>query len=116
MAYIHETMAQGRWHELSLFDQMANIGADVGRAIKWQMKGDRRSSQTAFERALELFDLTLEDPKHKGRYREIARAREVVCDFFVGDNQYHSTPKSLENYFYPFNLAARKQHQKSLKI
>lgn len=101
-------MAQGRWFGLTLHEQMANVGADVSRALKWRKLHNEQSSEAAFERALELFDLTLDDPKHKGRYKEIARAREVVCDFFVGDNEYRSTAKSLENYFYPFNYAARK--------
>ena len=50
-------------------------------------------------RALELFDLTLDDPRLRnlpGRLREVARAREVVADFFAGPNQDGSTAASLE--------------------
>jgi hypothetical protein len=52
-------------------------------------------------------DLTAVDPRHNGRRREILRAREVVCDFLVGDNQYGSTPESLDRYFLQFATAAR---------
>jgi len=61
-------------------------------------------------RALELFDLTLDDPRHRqsiARLREIARAREVVVDFLDGPNQYGSTAASLMKYFDQFAAAAR---------
>ena len=62
----------------------------------------------ALDRALELFDLTLADARWRGRLKEIARAREVVCDFLVGDNEYGSTAESLDAYFLPFAMAARR--------
>ncbi len=37
-----------------------------------------------------------------------SRAREVVCDFLVGDNQYRSTPELLDAYFVAFAIAARR--------
>jgi hypothetical protein len=42
------------------------------------------------------------------RRREITRAREVVCDFLVGDNDYASTGESLDAYFFAFAVAARR--------
>jgi hypothetical protein len=36
------------------------------------------------------------------------RAREVVCDFLVGDNDYESTGESLNAYFFAFAMAARR--------
>lgn len=59
------------------------------------------------DRCLELFVLTLADDRWRGRRREIARAREVVCDFLVGDNAYGSNAESLDAYFLPFAVAAR---------
>jgi hypothetical protein len=66
----------------------------------------------ALYRALELLDLTLADPRHRhslARLREIARAREVVSDFFAGSSQYGSTGASLQKYFDAYARAARKQ-------
>lgn len=111
MVYLHKNLAAGRWFELTLKEQMANIGAEVGRAVNWRQKGGKQHSRLAFERGLELFDLTLADPGHRHRYRELARAREVVCDFFVGNNEHKSTPRSLDNYFLPFAVAARRDRQ-----
>jgi hypothetical protein len=66
-------------------------------------------SEAALARALELIDLTLEDPRQRcsvARLREICRAREVLLDFVIGPNQYGSTEVSLQRYFDIFALAA----------
>ncbi|MDA2922111.1 hypothetical protein MYX07_02460 [Patescibacteria group bacterium AH-259-L07] len=106
MAYIHKQLAAGRWYELTLIEQMANIGADIGRALKWQKK-DKKLMQSALERGLELFDLTIADPRWRHRLKEILRMREIVCDYFIGGNAYNSTPGGLEKYFLVFAIAAR---------
>jgi len=63
----------------------------------------------ALFRALELFDLMIADPrwKNSGRLKEIARAREVLCDTFLGNNTYRTSLDSLSRYFYYFTFAAR---------
>ena len=96
-----------KWFQLSLSEQMANIGSEVMRAVKWHQKGEKEHEEKAIERALELFDLTLSDKRWKNRAKEIARMREVVCDFFYGGNQYRSDSVSLDNYFLHFAIAAR---------
>ncbi|HXW06713.1 MAG TPA: hypothetical protein VD833_15865, partial [Vicinamibacterales bacterium] len=86
-----------------------NIGSEVSRAARWSGRNDELS-RGALERALELFDLTLDDPRHRqspARLRELARAREVVADFFAGENQYHSTAAGLQKYFDAYALAVR---------
>ncbi|TSC58004.1 MAG: hypothetical protein Greene041619_880 [Candidatus Peregrinibacteria bacterium Greene0416_19] len=62
---------------------------------------------SALFRMLELFDLTIADPKNRYRLRELCRAREVLCDFLVGDNAYHSTDVSLDHYFLQFVAASK---------
>lgn len=104
---MHKQLAAGRWYELSLTEQLANIGSEIERALDFQKLKDDRAIP-AFERALDLFDLTLADVRLRGRYKEIARTREVMCDYFVGDNEYHSTQESLRGYFYPYFLAFAK--------
>jgi hypothetical protein len=109
MSVQHRDLANGRWHELSLAEQLGNIGSEISRAARWSGRNDRLA-RGALERALELFDLTLDDPRHRQsppRLREIARAREVVADFFDGPNAYHSTAADLQRYFDAYALAAR---------
>lgn len=105
MNYQHQELAAGRWIKFPLATQMANIGSEVFRMIKWRRKS-ARDSQLAFERTLELLDLTLADPKNKNRLKEIARLRELLVDY-NDTNEYQTTDKFLENYFYAFNYAAR---------
>ena len=106
MTIYHPQMANGGWQKYSLVEQMANIGSEVFRAISWRKK-DQELSQSAFGRSLELFDLTIADPKNKKRLKEICRARELWADYFVGDNQYHFTSDWWQKYFYQFNWVAR---------
>ena len=102
----HKEAAAGGWQRFTLMEQMANIGSEVGRARKWQGK-DEELFQGAVERALELFDLTLEDPRWRGRLREIARAREVFLDAVLGGKKYGSTLEREEQHSMQFALASR---------
>ena len=103
---MHKQLAAGRWFELSLIEQLANIGSDIERTITWKKKGDMSYSRKAFERALELLHLTIADPKNKKRLKEIVRVKEALIDHFVFDNQYATTDESWQQYFYNFAFAA----------
>lgn len=96
---------------MTVAEQLGNIGSEVSRAATW---ADRKPelSRAALYRALDLFDLTLDDPRHRqspARLREIARAREVVVDLFDGPNQYGSTTASLQRYFDAYAVARSRQ-------
>lgn len=106
MSYQHKKLAAGRWAVLSFFEQMANVGSEVERAIKWRGK-NKEYSRGAIERALELLDLTADDSKNIRRLRELLRLREVLVDSFCFDNIYGSTDEKWQNYFLAFNYAAR---------
>lgn len=99
-------MASGRWQKFTIFEQMANIGSEVGRALNWKEKSPN-DSQMAFSRGLELLDLTIADPKNIKRLKELLRLRETLADYFVFDNEYLSSKNNFNNYFYSFNYAAR---------
>jgi hypothetical protein len=105
----HREAAAGTWFELSLMEQLGNIGTEVGRAARATEARNEERAWNALVRALELFDLTIADDRWRGsKRREICRAREVVCDFLAGDNEYDSSEESLDRYFLPFAVAARK--------
>ncbi len=98
-----------RWCKFSLLEQMANTGAEIGRAINWRKKNDKES-RAFFERGLELLDLTIDDPKNKKRLKELLRVREALADYFCFDNIYGSTDEKWNSYFYGFNYAANLKH------
>lgn len=95
------------WDKYSLEEQLANIGAEVGRTAKWQGK-DQKLFEGAKYRALELFDLTIDDPRWIGHLREIGRVRELFCEAAEKGKIYETTLKDLEKYFIPFMFLARK--------
>ena len=107
MNYQHKELAAGRWQKLSFCEQMANIGSEVERTIKWKNKNKKELSQRAFIGALELLDLSLSTEKTFPRLKELARLREVLADYFAFDNSYGTNDKNLQKYFYSFNFAAR---------
>ncbi|MDP2939473.1 MAG: hypothetical protein Q8O13_05305 [Candidatus Omnitrophota bacterium] len=108
MNYQHKSLAAGRWKEIPFLEQMANIGSEVERALNWRAKNNAEYSQQAFERALELIDLTLEGAKGFARLKELARLRESLVDYFLGTNEYQSSDESVRKYFLHFIFAARK--------
>jgi len=110
VSYQHKNLAAGRWNQLSFIEQMANIGSEVERALNWQAKRNTAYCHQAFERSLELIDLTLDSLKGFARLKEVARLREAIADYFSGANQFKYTDESLRKYFLNFILAARKNH------
>ncbi len=103
MNYQHKELARGRWFELSLPEQLANVGSEVIRAINWKQKQKEEYSRQAALRAFELLDLTIKDEKNKSRLKEILRLRELLADFLWFDNRYNSSAESFKKYFYAFN-------------
>lgn len=102
----HKNLTPERWFRFSLIEQMANVGSEVGRALKWRNLGKQETSQLAFERALELLILTVEDPKNRRRLKELLRVRAGFADYFAGKNEFNTTEKWWEDYFYQFGYAA----------
>jgi hypothetical protein len=104
---LHSHQLTERWERMTLHEQLGNVGSEVARAIRAKTRGDAEQLQGALDRALELFDLTLADPRQRGRRNEICRAREVMLDFLVGSNEYASTGAGLDAYYLQFGMAAR---------
>jgi hypothetical protein len=107
--FFHKELTKEKWQSLSFLDQMANIGAEIGRAENWSTK-DKELSRAAFYRGLELLDSTIGDKKNTKKLKELCRLREMLADYFYFNNFYKSTAKNLNDYFYAFNYAARISH------
>ena len=110
MSYQHKNLAAGRWNQLPFLEQMANIGSEVERALNWRAKNNSDYCQQAFERVLELLDLTLNSITGFTRLKELTRLREAIVDHFLGTNQFISTEKSWRKYFSNFTYAARRNY------
>lgn len=108
----HKDLACGGWREMPFCLQMGNLGSEVSRSLKWYQKNEKRF-QVSFVRALELFDLTIEaaqDDTEGSRYaklKEVCRAREEFCDYFLG-NSWGTDPQKMMQYYDQFALLGRK--------
>jgi len=109
MIFQHKELAAGRWKEMSLCEQMANIGSEVSRALNWKKKGKEEFCQKAAARALELLDLSLDSSDRVfSKIKELARLREAIVDYFYGSNQFGSSEVLWRKYFDHFGYASRK--------
>ncbi|HLA89941.1 MAG TPA: hypothetical protein VJL28_05895 [Gemmatimonadaceae bacterium] len=105
----HEVLAAGRWHTLTLTEQLANVGSEVIRALRARDAGRTERCDRALTRALELFDLTAADARWRGpRRRETLRARELVCRVLFAGEEAPGATGFLASYFLQFAVAARR--------
>ena len=109
--YIHSVEARADWMVRPITYQMGNIGSEVSRSLKWVVKGNQARADKAIDRALELFDFTIEaNASNSGRLREILKAREEFCDYFFNDNSYHTDPVKMQRYYDQFAVMGQFEH------
>lgn len=104
--YIHKNLASGRWFELSLSEQLGNIGSEYNRAIAAKRRGDAERYEHACDRTLELCELSIDDPRWRGKpaLGELCRLNEEVARTLVDEQQ--PDPR-LQAYFDGHAYAAR---------
>jgi hypothetical protein len=86
-----------KWARMTIFQQMANIGAEVGRTFAAMRRGDAAMSEAALVRALDLFAATAESNSFV-RNKEILRAKEQ----FLTAYDANTPDDGLEKYFTEF--------------
>lgn len=91
---------RAKWQSLTIFEQMGNIGSEVGRAFAAKRRGDMAAMNGALYRGLDLLDATAEQlARDKSpKLREVLRAREQFAAL---------EDETLEKYFMQFAFAAR---------
>jgi hypothetical protein len=94
-----------KWAEMSMFNQMGNIGSEVGRALSAKRQGKTERCMAAFYRGLDLIDETsvLWADQKKPGLKELLYARELFAESVTTDK----VDQSLEAYFMQFAIAAR---------
>ena len=71
-------MTVDRWNSFPIFQQILMISNELNRSVNCLKKNDTENSRNALERAMELTDLTIEDPKWDKRLKELLRFRELL--------------------------------------
>lgn len=85
----HSSLENGRWVEMTLPQQMANIGSETFRVYKALVSGKENRAESAFARAQELIDLTIkygrmDTPSLRGALlEELCRFRELFCSAYL---------------------------------
>lgn len=113
MAVHHKNLSRERWAQMSLAEQMANIGSEISRAVHWRNRENQEYCHDAVERALELLALTIDAVTVKSNLKELTRLREAIIDYFYGDNEFASSDVLWQKYFDHFNYAARREQMKA---
>ena len=113
---IHSSLADGRWVTMSIAEQMANVGSEYERALRWKERGNASYFQAAFDRMLELFDLTIEDERWRShRLKELCRVREIVRDQLCSEQPEPWSQADLKDYFLGFGILARNERDRALE-
>lgn len=94
-----------KWAEMDIFNQMGNIGSEVGRALSAKRQGKQARCQAAFSRGLDLIDETarLWAIQKKAGLKELLYARDLFTESITTDK----VDPTLEAYFMQFAIAAR---------
>ena len=71
-----EPVIRERWFDLSLPEQMVNIGNEVKRAVRFDE--DNQKKRAFIKKALEYIELTMDDPKNKTVIPEIKIGKEIL--------------------------------------
>ncbi len=114
----HKKLAAGRWKELSFEEQMGNIGSEVGRTFRYFRKKDEQRFSIAFEMALELFELTLQDERWLGlnTEKEVIRTRDLFCSLVKNSeltNELENEMNNLDEYFLQYGALANEIRHRS---
>jgi hypothetical protein len=90
---------------MNVFNQMGNIGSEVGRALSAKRQGKAERCQAAFYRGLDLIDETarLWATQKRAGLKELLYARELFAESVTTDK----VDPTLEAYFMHFAVAAR---------
>lgn len=78
------------------------VGGEVNRAINWANKGNTKRAENFCKKAKELLQLSIEDPKNRGRIGELFNCICELEDRFLGDNYYGTTDEMLRKYYDAF--------------
>ncbi len=92
-----------KWASLSFYEQMGNIGSEVGRTMNAIRRGDEQALQGAYYRGLDLIDATAKNLTSKGRRKELLRARELFSEAV----ETKTPDQKLDDYFMTFAVLAR---------
>lgn len=105
MKLLHHKIDDKKWQSFSKKQQILNIASEICRIYQKELRENKRSEQTkaAYERALELIDLTLCDPKWRG-CKELYQLRDSIAALYIG-----KTHPAIGKFFYTWLINLSEQ-------
>lgn len=91
-----DSVLNDKWFELSLVQQMINIGNEVKRALKFSSDLDKRNM--FFNRAIQYINFSMEDPKNAHVLSELLISKEVLEDY-CGEHKLACTEEQINRYY-----------------
>src|SRR5207244_12394476 len=79
----HAGLSPERWAAFSLDQQVLMIANEMNRAAKLMAPADRERLRSAYERILQLADLTVQVADRTALRRELLRWRDLVAGLYV---------------------------------
>jgi len=91
-----EGVTKETWSQFSKKEQILDIAAEFRRIYKGELYRNvaPKDIKKYYERALELIDLTLHDPKWRGHH-ELYQLRDSLAALYLGEPQ-----PAIVNFFY----------------
>jgi len=89
-----------KWFQMSIGEQISNIGSEVARALKY--KDNEKKMLNFLNKAIELIERSQRDPKNRYRIAELGFCKEEMLDYFIGANIYQTTPEQMMKYYDAF--------------
>ncbi len=93
---------ENKWQNMSIQEQISNIGSEVNRALEWKNSGNLARSEAFVTKAIQLLSLSIKDPKNKHRIMELTFCIEELQDYFFGNNFYNTTEAMFHKYYDAF--------------
>lgn len=91
-----DSVLNEKWFELSLVQQMVNIGNEVKRALRFSSDSDKRNM--FIDRAIQFTQLTMKDPKNIHVLAELLISKEVLEDY-RGEHNLACTGEQISRYY-----------------
>src|SRR5437867_6976381 len=82
----HASLSPERWSSFSLDQQILMIANEMNRAGKLMASADRDRCLAAYERVLNLADLTIRVQQKPTFRREMLRWRDLVAELYLDEN------------------------------
>ena len=91
-----DSVLREKWFELSLVQQMVNIGNEVKRGLKFESNPDKK--HMFFQKAIQYTQFTMEDSKNAHVLPELLIGKEVLEDY-CGEHNLACTGEQINGYY-----------------